>query len=153
MKKSSTIFLRATIVLVGIIALFLMIRLPLTEGRAVNLSLFNIYSDPLIIYAYIASIPFFIGLYQIFKLLGLIGQNKVFSLKSATYLRNIKYCAITLSILIVMVGVYIRAFYAEGDDPAGFLAMCIVAIFIFVVTATASSFFERIVRNTIDSKA
>ncbi|MDQ5889779.1 MAG: hypothetical protein QG609_272 [Patescibacteria group bacterium] len=153
MKRSSAIFIQAIIVLVGVIALFLMVRLPLTEGRAVNLSLFNIYSDPLIIYAYIASIPFFIGLYQVFKLLGRIGQNKVFSLKSVTYLRNIKYCAITLNILIVMAGLYIRAFHAAGDDPAGFLAMCIVATFIFVVIAAGSSFFERVERNVVDNKA
>src|SRR3990172_6510003 len=102
MKKSSTIFLQAVIVLIGIVALAIMIRFPLTEGRAANLDLFSIYSDPFIVYGYLASIPFFVALYQAFKLLGYIGQNKVFSLNSVKALRTIKYCAIMLSVLIVM---------------------------------------------------
>src|SRR3990167_1925905 len=102
MKKGSTIFLRLVIVLVGIVALIVMIRFPLTEGRAVNLDLFSIYSDPFIIYGYLASIAFFVALYKAFKLLGYIRQNKVFSLNSVKALRNIKYCAIVLSISIVM---------------------------------------------------
>src|SRR3990167_5448589 len=108
MKKSSTIFLRVVLVPLGIAALIVLIRFPLTEGRAVNLDLFSIYSDPFIIYGYMASIPFFVALCQAFKLLGYIGQNKVFSLSSVKTLRIIKYCAIILSISIVMAAIYIR---------------------------------------------
>src|SRR3989344_5487253 len=119
MKKGSTIFLKAVIVLIGIVALAIMIRFPLTEGRAINLDLFSIYSDPFIMYGYLASIPFFIALYQAFKLLGYIGQNKVFSLSSVKALRNIKYCTIVLGILIVMAALYIMMSHSADDDPAG----------------------------------
>ena len=98
MKKSSTIFLQVVVVLIGIVALAIMIRFPLTEGRATNLDLFSIYADPFIVYGYVASIAFFVALYQAFKLLGYIGQNNVFSLSSVKALRNIKYCAIVLSV-------------------------------------------------------
>ncbi|MBI4121493.1 MAG: DUF2975 domain-containing protein, partial [Candidatus Ryanbacteria bacterium] len=125
MKRSSTIFLQVVIVLIGIVALIIMIRFPLTEGRAVNLDLFSIYSDPFIIYGYVASIAFFVALYQAFKLLGYIGQNKVFSLNSVKALRTIKHCAIVLSILIVMAAIYIMIFHAKDDDPAGFIAVSI----------------------------
>ena len=152
MKKSSTIFLRVVIVLIGIGALALMLRFPLTEGRAVNLDLFSIYADPFIVYMYLA-IAFFVALYQAFKLLGYIGQNKVFSLSSVKALRNIKYCAIVLSILIVMAGLYIRIFHAKDDDPAGFLAMCIVTTFISIVIATAAAVFERTLQNAVDLKS
>jgi len=152
MKKSSTIFLQVVIVLIGIGALALMLRFPLTEGRAVNLDLFSIYADPFIVYMYLA-IAFFVALYQAFKLLGYIGQNKVFSLSSVKALRNIKYCAIVLSILIVMAGLYIRIFHAKDDDPAGFLAMCIVTTFISIVIATAAAVFERTLQNAVDLKS
>src|SRR4026207_975589 len=102
MKQRSTIFLQGVIVLIGIAALAIMIRIPLTEGRAVNLDLFSIYSDPFILYGYAAAIPFFVALYWAFKLLGYIGKNKVFSLGSVKALRTIKYCAIAQSIFIVM---------------------------------------------------
>ena len=157
MKKASTKFLHVVIVLIGIVALAVMIRFPLTEGRAVNLDLFSIYADPFIIYGYVASISFFVALYQAFKLLGYIGQNKVFSLSSVKTLRTIKYCAIVLSASIVMAGLYIRisyAIHAKGDDdPAGFLAMCIVTTFVSIVIATAAAMFEKLLQNAVDIKS
>ena len=153
MKKSGTVFLQVVIVLIGIVALAVMIRFPLTEGRAVNLDLFRIYADPFIIYGYVASISFFVALYQAFKLLGYIGQNKVFSLNSVKALRTIKYCAIILSASIVMAGLYIRIFHAEDDDPAGFLAICIVTTFVSIVIATAAAVFERTLQSAVEIKS
>ena len=153
MKKSSTVFLQVVIVLIGVVALAIMIRFPLTEGRAVNLDLFSIYSNPFIIYGYVVSIAFFVALYQAFKLLGYIGQNRVFSLNSVKTLRTIKYCAIVLGILIVMAGLYIRIFHAEGDDPAGFIAMCIATTFISIVIATAAAVFEKTLQSAVDIKS
>src|SRR3990167_2485016 len=153
MKRSSTLSLQVVIVLIGIVALAILIRFPLTEGRAANLDLFSIYADPFIIYGYLASIAFFVALYQAFKLLEYIGQNKVFSLNSVRALRNIKYCAIILSILIVMAGLYIRIFHATDDDPAGFLAICIVTTFISIVVATVAAVFERTTQNAVDIKS
>ncbi len=153
MKKGSTIFLQVVIVLIGIVALAIMIRFPLTEGRAANLDLFSIYADPFLVYGYLASIAFFVALYQAFKLLGLIGQNKVFSLDSVKALGTIKYCAIVLGVSIVMAGLYIRIFHATDDDPAGFLAMCIVTTFISIVIATAAAVFERTLQSAVDMKS
>lgn len=157
MKKSSTIFLQVVIVLIVILALAIMIRFPLTEGRAANLDLFSIYADPFIVFGYLASIPFFVALYQAFKLLGYIGQNKVFSPNSVRALRAVKYCAIILSFLIVMAAIYIRISYGisptEDDDPAGFLAISIVTTFISIVIAVAAAVFERTLQNAVDIKS
>ncbi len=153
MKRTSIIFLQAVIVLIGIIALVIMGWLPLTEGRAKNLDLFSIYADPFILYGYASSIAFFVALYKAFKLLGHIGQNKLFSLTSVRAVRSIKYCAIILSILIVMAGLYIRIFHSKEDDPAGFLAMCIVITFISIVVATAVAVLQKILQNAVDMKS
>ena len=153
MKRISTVFLQAVIVLIGMVALAILIRFPLTEGRATNLDLFSIYSDPFILYGYTASIAFFVGLYNAFKLLGYIGQNKVFSSNSVRTLKNIKYCAIILSILIVLAGFYIKIFHNKEDDPAGFLAMCMVTTFASIVVATAAAIFEKILQNAVDMKS
>jgi Protein of unknown function (DUF3036). len=64
MKTISTVFLQAVVVLIGILALVILIRVPLTEGRATNLDLFSIYTDPFILYGYAASIAFFVALYK-----------------------------------------------------------------------------------------
>ena len=153
MKRISTVFLQAVIVLIGIVVLAILIWVPLTEGRATNLDLFSIYSDPFILYGYAASIAFFVALYKAFKLLGYIGQNKVFTSNSVMALKSIKYCAIVLSILIVSAGLYIRIFHSKEDDPAGFLAICIVTTFASVVVATAAAIFEKLLQNAVDMKS
>lgn len=154
MKRTSTMFLQAVLVILAIGALAFMILEPRSEGRNAHATLSQIYfHDPFLAYAYLASIPFFVALYQAFKLLTNIGQNKVFSLNSVKTLRNIKYCAIILSILFIMAAVYIRIFHAKDDDPAGFLALCIVATFISIVTATAAAVFERLLQNAVDIKS
>lgn len=153
MKRISIIFLQAAVVLIGIVALAILIRFPLTEGRAANLDLFSIYADPFILYGYVASIAFFVALYKAFRLLGYIGQNKVFSSNAVGALKSIKYCAIILSILIVIAGLYIKISHNKEDDPAGFLAMCIVTTFVCIVVATAAAIFEKILQNAIDMKS
>jgi hypothetical protein len=153
MKQISTVFLQVVVVLIGIGALVLLLWMPLTEGRATNLDLFHIYFDPLILYAYAASIAFFVALYKTFKLLGYIGQNKVFSTDSVKTIKSIKHCAIILGILIVLAGVYIRLFHEKEDDPAGFIAICIVTTFVSIVFATAAAVFEKLLQNAIDMKS
>jgi len=153
MKKIQILFLQFVVVLIGIVALAIMIRFPLTEGRAVNLDLLSIYADPFLVCGYLASSAFFIALYQAFKLLGYVGQNKAFSPNSLKVLRTIKYCAIVLGILIVMAGLYIRIFHAKDDDPAGFIALCVVTTFISIVIATASAVFERLLQTGVDIKS
>lgn len=153
MKRVSVIFLQAVVVLISIVTLAILIRIPLTEGRATNLDLFSIYTDPFILYGYAASIAFFVALYKAFKLLGYIGQSKVFSSNSVNALKSIKYCAIVLSILIVAAGLYIRIFHSKDDDPAGFLAICFVTAFVSVVVATAAAIFQKLLQNAVDMKS
>ena len=151
--KRSSLFLQVVIVVIGIMALAILIRFPLTEGRAANLDLFSIYFDPLILYGYAASIAFFVALYKAFKLLGYIGQNKAFSSNAVNAVKSIKSCAIILSISIVLAGIYISLFHNKEDDPAGFLALCIVTTFVSFVVATAASIFEKLLQTPLEQKA
>lgn len=152
-KKVSTVFLQVVVVLIGMAVLAFLIIMPTKEGRAANLDLFHIYLDPLILYAYAASIAFFVALYKAFRLLGYIGRNQVFSLNSVMALKNIKFCAMILGALIVLAGVYIRIFHSQEDDPAGFIAMCIITTFACAVVATAAAIFEKILQNAVDMKS
>jgi hypothetical protein len=152
MKKGSTLFLKFVICLIAIVALIWLIWFPQIEGRAVNLDLISIYKDPLIIYTYLGSIPFFVALNQAFKLLGYIGVNKVFSQSSVNAVRSIKYCAITFSGFVVLGILYIRLF-AKGDDPAGVTALGIFTTFASIVIATAAAIFQRLLQNAVDIKS
>src|SRR5207244_7124519 len=105
MKRGSILFLKAVLVLIGIGTLALMLWEPHIEGRNAHATLFEIYfNDPFLAYAYIASIPVFVALYQAFKVLGYAGQNKIFTQQAVNALRTIKYCAMAI-IGFVVVGV------------------------------------------------
>ena len=153
MTRFSIIFLQLVIVLIGLAAFAILIRAPLYEGRATHLDVMSIYSDPFILYGYTSSIPFFVALYQGFKLLVFIGQNRVFSSGSVKTLKNIKYCALLLSISIIMAGLYVRIFHSKEDDPAGFLMLCIIITFASFVVATAAAIFEKLLQNAVDMKS
>ncbi|MFC7523078.1 DUF2975 domain-containing protein [Parapedobacter sp. GCM10030251] len=153
MKSISIVFLQAATVLIGIVALAILIWFPLVEGRATNLDVFSIYVDPFILYGYAASIAFFVALYNAHKLLGCIRQNKVFSSNAVKRLKNIKICAIVLSIAIVGAGLFVKLSHHQDDDPAGFLAMCIVTTFVSIVVATAAAIFEKVLQNAVDMKS
>ncbi|MDR3365654.1 MAG: DUF2975 domain-containing protein [Prevotellaceae bacterium] len=146
MNRIATLFLRAVILLTAMVALLWMVWFPQAEGRAVNLDIVSIYTDPFIIYCYVASIPFFAALCQAFKLLGYVDSKKIFSPSAAKAVRNIKYCAIAISGSIILGILYIRLF-ANGDDPAGVTAVGLIAAFAAIVAATGASVVERLLQK------
>jgi hypothetical protein len=152
MKKGSTLFLKVVILLIAIAALATMLRFPLSEGRATNLDLINIYSDPFIVYIYIASIPFFIGLYQALKLLNFIDANKAFSQSAVNTLKNMKFASLSLIGFIAFAVFYIR-FFVHGEDPAGPTALGISLALAFGVIATAMGIFQKLFQNAVDIKS
>lgn len=155
MKKVSILFLQAVVILIGIGILALMLWEPHIEGRNLHATLFEVYfKDPFLIYAYTASVSFFVGLYQVFKLLGYIGKNNVFSQNSVKALRTIKYCAIVLIVFILGAEAYFFIVQSgKGEDIAGGVAMGFFMIFISVTIATSAALFEKILQNAVDMKS
>jgi hypothetical protein len=152
MKRGSTIFLQVVIALLGVGVLALLLWEPNLEGRNVNATLFEIYfKDPFLAYAYIGSIPFFVALYQAFKLLGYIRRNEIFSQRSVRALRTIKYCALAI-IGFVAVSVIFMIGGDRDDRPAG-VFMRILITFPSIVIGTAAAVFERILQNAVDIKS
>ncbi len=153
MKRTSTVFLQVIVVLIGIGVLALMLWEPHLEGRNVHATLFEIYfKDPFLAYAYLSSILFFAALYQAFRLLGYIGQNKVFSQPAVQSLRTIKYCAIGLIASIVGAEAYFFIVQRGKDDIAGGVMMGVLMIFVSAIVATAAAVFERLLQNAVDIK-
>ena len=154
MKRGSTIFLQTVIVLIGMGVLALMLWEPHLEGRNAHATLFQIYfQDPFLMYAYIASIAFFMALYQAFKLLGHVGRNEVFSQSSVKALRHIKFCAISLVAFIAGAEVYFLVVQRGKEDIAGGVMMGLVLMFVSAVVATAAAVFERTLRSAVELKS
>jgi len=153
MKQSSTIFLQIVIVLIGIGALALLLWEPHLEGRNAHATNFEIYfKDPFLVLVYIGSIPFFVALYQAFKLLGYAGQNKIFSQAAVKALRTIKYCALAIIGFVVVEEIFIMLNHGS-DDAAGGVFMGVLITFGSIVIATAAAMFERILQNAVDIKS
>jgi hypothetical protein len=156
MKKRSlvvpTLFLQAVILLVAMGALALMLWEPHIEGRNVHATLFEIYfKDPFLAYAYLASIPFFAALYQTFKVLGYVGQNKAFSQATTKALRTIRFCAFAIIGFVAVGELFIMV--GDSDDRAGGVFLGILITFGSAVIATAAAMFERVLQNAVDMKS
>jgi len=152
MKRSSTIFLQVVILLIGIGALALVLWEPHLEGRNAHATLVQIYfHDPFLAYAYTASIAFFAALYQAFKVLGYVRQNKVFSQEAVRALRTIKVCAI--AIIGFVAGAEIFIMLSNSDDRAGGVFIGVLISFGAVVIATAAAMLERILENAVAMKS
>ena len=154
MKKGSTIFLQIVIVLLGIGVLALMLWEPHLEGRNAHATVFQIYfNDPFLAYAYIASIAFFIALYQAFKLLGYIRRSEVFSPHAVKAVRTIKYCAMSLVAFLLGAEAYFFLVQRGTEDIAGGVMMGLVMIFVSVVVAAAAAVFERTLQSAVELKS
>ena len=150
MKKGSTIFLQVVVVLIGFGALAFLLWEPHIEGRNAHATIFEIYfKDPFLAYSYLASIPFFVALYQAFKALGYVRQDKTFSQASVKALRTIKYCALAI-IGFVAVSVIFIVFGDKDDRPAGVFMRILITV-PSVVIATAAAKFERVLQNAVST--
>jgi hypothetical protein len=154
MKRSSTAFLQIVVVLIGLAALAIMLGEPQVEGRNAKATQFEVYfKDPLLAYAYVASIPFFVALYQAFKVLGYAGRNRVFSPEAVKALRIMKYCAIAMVGFIVVSFAFMAfADPADDDGPQGVMLRILVA-FPTIVVAAAAAMFERLLQNAVEMKS
>jgi hypothetical protein len=140
------------IALIGIGALALLLWEPHVEGRNAHATLCQIYfHDPFLGYAYIGAIPFFVALYEAFKVLGYVGHNKVFSQAAVRALRTIKYCAICIIGFVVMGEVMIM--FNNSDDRAGGVFIGLLITFGSVVIGAAAAVLERILQNAVDIKS
>ena len=154
MKRGSTIFLQIVILLIGAGVLAFLLWEPHLEGRNVNATLFEIYfKDPFLAYIYLAFVPFFVGLYQGFKLLGYARRNEIFSQRSVRALQIIKYCALTTALFILGAEAYLFIFIRGTDDIAGGVMMGVFIIVTCAVIAAAAALFERILQNAVDIKS
>ncbi len=154
MNRSATVFLQFVIVLIAIGALALLLWEPHIEGRNAHATLYQIYfNDPFLAYAYLAAIPFFVALYQAFRVLGYAGQDNAFSQATVKSLRTIKHCAIAVVGFIVGGEAYLFVIQRGKDDIAGGVATGLVLIFIFAVIATAAAVFEKLLQKAAEMKS
>jgi hypothetical protein len=154
MRRRATLFLQGGIVLFGFGALGLLLWEPQIEGRNAHATLYQTYfDDPFLAYAYTASIPFFMAVYQAFKVLGYTRQNRLYSQAAAKALRTIRQCALAVAGFVVGGEAYLFTIQRGKEDIAGGVAVGLVLIFGSIVVATAAAMFEKFLRRSRDVKS
>ncbi|MDO6450884.1 DUF2975 domain-containing protein [Oceanobacillus profundus] len=152
MKYGSTLFLKLALFLIG--------------TPVLALSIFGVYwlvnnpanpeydhiLYPIIIGMYVSVIPFFFALYQAFKLLSYIDKNQAFSKLSVVALKKIKWCAITISGLYVLIIPFVYI-VAELDDAPGLIIIGMVPIFASMVIAVFAAVLQRLLEEAIHIKS
>jgi hypothetical protein len=146
MKKGSTSILRGTLIIIALVVLALCIFV-LPHG------LFSVGGyTPIVMGMYVAAIPFFVALYESWKLLSYIDTNTAFSDVSVNALKNIKYCAVIISALY-LVGLPYIFYVADLDDAPGVVAITLIIIFASAVIATFAALLQKLLKNVIDIKS
>ncbi|CQR57216.1 DUF2975 domain-containing protein [Paenibacillus riograndensis] len=153
MQRGTTLFLKAAVILMGIPVLALCIfAVPAIADFAAELYPDMTFIKYLVfIDLYASAVPFYIALYQAFRLLGYIDRNKAFSELSVRVLKNIKYCAIVISGLYVA-GLPLFYLMAEKDDAPGIIVIGLVIIFASLVIAVFAAVLQKLLKEAIELK-
>ncbi|MGG0474902.1 DUF2975 domain-containing protein (plasmid) [Priestia aryabhattai] len=153
MKQGTTLFLKITVILIGIPVLALCIFLvPKVGNFAGELYPDMAYMKSLVfIVMYGAAVPFYFALYQAFNLLRYIDGNTAFSELSVKALKNIKCCAITISGLYVISSPLFYFIGKKIDPPIGLVG--IIIIFASLVIAFFAAVLQRLLKEAIDIKS
>ncbi|KOA20854.1 hypothetical protein CLHOM_09970 [Clostridium homopropionicum DSM 5847] len=144
MKHGSTLFLKIFVILIGIPVLALCIFwLP---------GFVNYLHFLILMGVYVAAITYFFALYQALKLLSYIDKNKAFSELSVKALKNIKYCAVTISIVYTVLIPFLFPI-ADADDAPGLVGIPVIIIFASIVIAVFAAVLQRLLKEAIDIKS
>jgi len=142
MKKSTTLFLQVLVILIGVAAVVFLIWEPQVEGVNIHATKFEIYfKDPFLAYAYIASIPFFVALYQTFKVLGHAGQSAPFSESTTRALRTIQYCAVAIIGFVIVGEIWLLS--SSNDDRPPIVMMGALVTLCSITVAVAAAKFRQ----------
>lgn len=146
MKKSSTMFLKMAVILIGLSILVLgIIGMPWLINNPVN-SEYSPILYPIITGMYLTAIPFFIALYHAIQLLNYIDRTQAFSTLSVKSLKIIKNCAFTITGLYVLLMPFVF-FLADKDDAPGIVIFGMAFVFATLVVAVFASVLQKLLEE------
>ena|SRR6185436_19751813 len=149
MKRGSTLFLKIALLVLGLGTLAASVSIiPAIMGNDDGLAFYN----PILYGVYLTTIPFYIALFQSWKLLRYIDHNQAFSEASVKALKKIKYCALTI-MTIYLIGMPFIYNAADKDDAPGVMVIGLVFMGASLTIAVFAALLEQLLRNAIDIKS
>lgn len=151
MKRGTILFLKLAVLFIGLPIIVLCIfGLIWLISNPVNPDYEQVLY-PIIIGMYISTIPFFIALYQSFKLLSYIDNNQAFSDLSVKALKKIKFCTLIISGLYVVILPFVFGL-AQIDDAPGLVLVGMVPILASLVISVFAAVLQRLLQDAIEIK-
>lgn len=152
--KRETIFLKAVIILMAIpvLAVCIFVLPSFSTFVAEIIPEWAFLQYVFLIAMYATAITYFVALYQALKLLSYIDKNIAFSELSVKAIKNIKYCAITISGLYVLC-LPIIMYMAEVDDAPGLGGIGLVITFGSFVVGVFAAVLQKLLKNAIELKS
>lgn len=151
MKRGTTIFLKITIFIIGAIVLALcLFWLPEQASKAAEMNPEYAYLRfPILIGLYMTAIPFFLALYQAWKLLNYIERGNAFSKSSVSSLRLIKNYAI---LIISLYGIGMLLLTLCNALHPGIAIIGIVIVFATLVISVFAAVLQELLRSALEIK-
>ncbi len=158
MKHSTTLFAKIVVLLVGLAALTVcLILLPeLAREEMVGKPKSADITLPFLAVSYILATPFFVALFQTFKLLQRIDKHKAFTHESITILQNIKICAIIFGILVIIIiigGAFLLRIMHPEEDAPPFFMLGFVLTFVSGILAVFVAVLQKLLIEAISLKS
>ncbi|UJF26675.1 DUF2975 domain-containing protein [Planococcus sp. 107-1] len=152
--KRETIFLKLVIVLMALpaIAICIFVVPPMSNFVGEILPKWNFLQYVFMLALYGSALAYFTALYQTLKLLGYIDKGIAFSELSVKALKNIKYCALAITVLFVL-NLPIILYTAEVDDAPGLGGLGMIITFGAIVIAVFAAVLQKLLQNAIDIKS
>lgn len=153
MKNISTYFLRfmSFVFGLGVLALCIFALPSIWKGGSIEFPEASLAIYFIVIGLYVTAIPFFFGLWQVYKLLGYIDKDSIFSELSLGALRKIKYSAGVIALLYVG-GVPLLLPIAEADDAPGLILIGMGIALIPVTVTVFSMILEKLLKQVVQMK-
>lgn len=152
-SKVSTVFLRAAVVALGLVALLF--------GGLILSEIYRNFDDafpsigflryPIVLLLGAAFIPFVGALYQAMKLLRYIDTNQAFSMLAVDALRKIKHCAFMVGGLFVLL-LPLAFVVAELDDAPGLIIIVTAIAGTPLAIAVFAALLEKLLESAIAIK-
>jgi hypothetical protein len=152
--KRETLFLKIVVFLLALpvlAACFILLPWLIRDTLQSNWVLAK-FLFPVIGVMYASAVPYFLALYQAFLLLSYIDKNTAFSEWSVKALRNIKFCAMIISVFYLA---SMPFFYliGEKDDAPGVILIGMVFTFAPFVIAAFAAVLEKLLKHAIEIKS
>lgn len=145
MKRFLTLMFQTAVVLLALGAFAFLLWAPKVDGANAHATVFEVYfTDPFVAYVYVASIPFFAGLYRAFSLLGHFRKRGAISQETVDALRAIRRCAFWM-LGFVPGGM---AFILSGEpEPPGIVMSLFIALVAGLVAIGATLSVRAVQKN------